>query len=97
MFQDKGLTCRDCGQDFTFTSGEQEFYASKGFENQPTRCKPCRDGKKGERSSGGGGRSSGRETFSAVCDECHQETQVPFKPTQDKPVYCRDCFSRRRG
>lgn len=97
MYQDKELTCRDCGQSFTFTAGEQEFFAAKGFDNQPTRCKPCRSDRKGERSGGGGMRSSQREMFSAVCDGCGQETQVPFRPTQGKPVYCRDCFTRRRG
>ena len=46
---DKTLTCRDCGKEFTFTAGEQEFYKEKGFTNEPTRCKECRDAKKNER------------------------------------------------
>ena len=57
---DKTLTCRDCGQQFVFTAGEQEFYAEKGFTNEPTRCPDCRRARKA--SSGGGGsysRSSG--------------------------------------
>ncbi len=98
MYQDKTLTCRDCGQDFTFTAGEQEFYAAKGFENQPTRCKPCRGRKKGERGdSPMGGSRPQRELFTVVCDDCGQEAQVPFRPSQDRPVYCRDCFARRRN
>ncbi|MBI5445521.1 MAG: zinc-ribbon domain containing protein [Deltaproteobacteria bacterium] len=97
MYQDKTLTCRDCGQDFTFTAGEQEFYAAKGFENQPTRCKPCRGRKKVERGDPPAGARSQRELFAVVCDDCGQETQVPFRPSQDRPVYCRDCFSRRRN
>ena len=97
MYQDKTLNCKDCGQEFTFTAGEQEFYAQKGFENQPTRCKPCRSRKKTDRGDGGGMSSRPqRELFSVVCDDCGQETQVPFRPSQDRPVYCRDCFGRRR-
>ncbi|ABQ90147.1 zinc-ribbon domain containing protein [Roseiflexus sp. RS-1] len=51
-FADKTLTCRDCGVDFVFTSGEQEFYAQKGFTNEPTRCPSCRQ----QRKTSGGGR-----------------------------------------
>jgi CxxC-x17-CxxC domain-containing protein len=99
MYQDKNIACRDCGQEFTFTAGEQEFYAAKGFENEPTRCKPCRGRKKTDRPDGGGGGGGGRsqrELFTVTCDQCGQETQVPFRPSQDRPVYCRDCFSSRR-
>ena len=46
MFEDKTLVCKDCGKEFVWTAGEQEFYASRGFENQPQRCKPCRDARK---------------------------------------------------
>ncbi|NWG18953.1 MAG: zinc-ribbon domain containing protein [Chloroflexi bacterium] len=53
-FADKTLTCRDCGVDFIFTAGEQEFYAQKGFTNEPTRCPSCRQ----QRKASGGGRSS---------------------------------------
>ena len=38
MFEDKTLVCKDCGKEFVWTAGEQEFYASRGFENQPQRC-----------------------------------------------------------
>src|SRR5205085_6574812 len=55
-YADKTITCRDCGMDFVFTTGEQEFYAQKGFTNEPTRCPSCR---KQRKSSSGGGRSSG--------------------------------------
>ena len=57
-FADKTLTCRDCGTAFTFTAGEQEFYAQKGFENEPTRCSSCRQARK----QGGGGR---RDSYSS--------------------------------
>ena len=46
MYQDKILVCKDCGKEFTFTRGEQEFYASKGFENEPTRAKNAVHGEK---------------------------------------------------
>lgn len=90
--QDKKLTCRDCGQEFLFTVNEQNFYAEKGFTNEPTRCKACRDAKK----NSGGGRSARKEMFAATCAKCGKETQVPFKPSGDRPVYCSDCFSKQR-
>jgi CxxC-x17-CxxC domain-containing protein len=101
---DKQLTCVDCGTEFTFTSGEQEHFAQLGFTNEPKRCPPCRQAKKasrgGESGGGGGGRggfSSGpREMFAAVCAQCNKQTQVPFQPRGDRPVYCSDCFSTRR-
>lgn len=46
MYQDKTLVCKDCGAEFVWTAGEQEFYAQKGFQNAPVRCKSCRDAKK---------------------------------------------------
>jgi len=112
-YADKSLTCRDCGQAFLFTAGEQEFHASKGFSNEPGRCQDCRATRKAERggssggySSGGGGYSSGggggygrqeREMFSATCSTCGQEARVPFQPRGDKPVYCSNCFKPRES
>ena len=46
MYEDKTLICKECGKEFVFTAGEQEFYASKGFENEPQRCKACRQNRK---------------------------------------------------
>ncbi len=97
-FQDKVLTCRDCGKEFLFTAGEQSFYAEKGFQHEPTRCRNCRATRKG--GSGGGSAgfdTGGRALFPAVCSECGRETQVPFRPTAGKPVYCRECFQKRAG
>ena len=93
-FQDKVLACRDCGKEFMFTAGEQAFYAEKGFQNEPTRCRNCRAARKG---GGNAPAESGppRTLFAAVCSECGKETQVPFKPTAGKPVYCRECFQKR--
>ena len=49
-FADKTLTCRDCGSPFVFTAGEQEFYAEKGFTNQPSRCSDCFQSQRQDRS-----------------------------------------------
>ncbi len=101
---DKDLTCRDCGAVFTFTSGEQEFFASKGFTNEPSRCPACRSARRnqgggyggGGGGGGGGGYGGPREMHPAVCAQCGIDTEVPFLPRGDKPVYCSDCFSSMR-
>jgi len=104
-FADKSLTCRDCGQPFTFTVGEQEFFSSRGFTNEPSRCPECRAERKASRgagggggySSGGGGYGREREMYSVTCSSCGNEARVPFQPRGDRPVYCSDCFSRQRA
>lgn len=93
MFEDKILTCRDCGAQFTFTASEQQFYADKGFQNEPSRCKPCRDKRK---AANGVATRPTRPMFTVNCADCGRETQVPFEPRQGKPVYCRDCYSNHR-
>ena len=90
MYTDKTLTCKDCGADFVFTAGEQEFYAEKGFVNEPQRCKACRDAKK---SAG----RSGRVFYEATCASCGNIARVPFEPKEDRPVYCSECFAKQRG
>ncbi len=140
---DRTVTCRDCGDAFVFTAGEQAFYTERGF-SEPQRCPTCRAARKSQRNSGdsygagagggssyggggssygggggsygGGGYSSGgsgggsyssgggsagysnapRQMFAAVCSGCGKETEVPFQPRMDRPVYCRDCFQERR-
>ncbi len=93
-YQDKTLQCADCGAEFVFTAKEQEFYASKGFVNEPKRCPTCRQSRKNDRRSSTGGR---RQMFDAVCAMCGKPTQVPFEPKQDKPVYCSECYSKIRA
>jgi len=95
MFQDKTLTCKECGRDFIFSASEQEFYAEKEFANEPGRCPECRKARK-QQQRGGFNRSSKpqREMFDATCAACGAETQVPFRPSADRPVYCRDCYTR---
>ncbi|MFA5881872.1 MAG: zinc-ribbon domain containing protein [Eubacteriales bacterium] len=98
MYEDKTLTCRDCGEEFTFSASEQEFYAEKGFTNEPGRCPDCRAKRKqSRRSTGGGFGRREREMHPATCAACGEQTTVPFKPTSDRPVYCRDCFTSNRG
>ena len=93
---DKDLTCRDCGAVFTFTAGEQEFFASKGFTNEPSRCPACRGARRSQQGGGGGYGSGPREMHPAVCAQCGIDTQVPFLPRGDKPVYCSACFGAMR-
>jgi len=100
MYTDETLTCVDCGRPFPFTSGEQEFFAMKGFTNKPSRCTDCRAARKAGRSGGGGGggsRGGGREMFTATCSQCGGVAEVPFQPRGDKPVYCRDCFTTKHS
>ena len=133
---DRTLTCRDCGQAFTFTAGEQAFYQERGF-SEPQRCQNCRAQRKAQRNTGGGGYDSAgygggssyssgsggyssggygngggsyggggggggyssgpRQMYPAVCSNCGKETEVPFQPRTDKPVFCRECFQSRRA
>jgi len=137
QYSDKTLVCRDCGNEFVFGAGEQEFFVQRGF-SEPSRCPDCRAARKTSRDSGGyggdrdsyggggygGGRDSGgygggrdsyggggggrrggsrgggggqRQMFKVTCADCGVETEVPFEPRSGRPVYCRDCFEKRRG
>jgi CxxC-x17-CxxC domain-containing protein len=91
MFQDKTLVCKDCGNEFVFTAGEQEFFAEKGFTNEPQRCKACRSARK----QGSRGDRGERQMYDAICSECGRPCKIPFQPREDRPVYCSECFSRR--
>ena len=86
MYEDKTLVCKECGKEFVFTAGEQEFYAEKGFENEPQRCKECRDARKMAA-------KANRVMYDAVCANCGAKCKVPFKPREDRPVYCSECFA----
>jgi len=93
MYEDKTLVCKDCGKEFIFSAGEQAFYAEKGFQNEPTRCKDCRNARKATRNNGGNGE---REMFETVCAECGKPTRVPFVPKSDRPIYCSECYAAKR-
>jgi CxxC-x17-CxxC domain-containing protein len=93
-FEDRTLTCQDCGQPFTFSADDQEFHAMKSFTNEPKRCESCRQARRNERDGGSG--SGPREMHAVVCAECGKDTTVPFQPRGDRPVYCSDCFNKQR-
>ena len=99
-YQDKSLQCTDCGTTFTFSAQDQEFFAEKGYTNEPKRCPQCRQAKRtqrnGDNGNSGYGYSSTRQMYPAVCADCGKETQVPFQPREDRPVYCSDCYRKVR-
>ncbi len=100
-YEDKQITCADCGAIFTFNADDQEYYASKGY-SEPKRCPDCRAAKKAQSSRGGfGGRGGSRggyggggqrPQYKVTCSACGCETTVPFEPKGDRPVYCSDCY-----
>ena len=92
-FQDKSLQCSDCGANFTFSAEEQEFFQSRGYTNEPKRCPECRQARKSER-YGSSSYGSRRQMFPTVCAECGKDTEVPFEPRGDRPVYCSDCYRK---
>src|ERR1700761_7838636 len=106
------LVCSDCGQEFVFTAGEQQFFQERGY-SAPRRCKPCRQAKQNA-GGAGGGYSSPRSHHdsgggyghagsgisggtSVVCGSCGQTTTVPFEPKGDRPVYCKSCYKSKSG
>ena len=106
-FEDKTLTCSDCNKSFTFTAEEQTQFQERGYTNEPKRCPECRQARKADRFSNGGGNrgdsygnrsysSAPRQTFPAVCSDCGKATTVPFEPRQNRPVYCSDCYRKVR-
>jgi len=93
-YEDKTLTCLDCGQPFTFSADDQSYHALKGFTNEPKRCDSCRQTRRNERDGGNG--QGQREMYPVVCAECGKDTMVPFQPRGDRPVYCNDCFRKQK-
>jgi len=91
--EDKTLVCKDCGKEFIFSAAEQEFYAEKGFQNEPARCPECRRKRKQQVSE----KSGERQFYTVTCSACGKETQVPFKPTGVRPVYCRECYQKMQN
>jgi CxxC-x17-CxxC domain-containing protein len=92
VYEDRSLTCRDCSEEFIFSSGEQAFFASKGLLNDPQRCPNCRAVAKRARTNGGP-----REFHAAICGSCGGQAMVPFAPRNDRPVYCSSCFDKVRA
>ena len=92
-FKDKSLVCVECSQTFVWTAGEQLFYHDRNFKNEPKRCKDC----KSRRSERTGQAPRGRVETTTTCSQCGRETTVPFRPTQGRPVLCKECFSNRKA
>ena len=105
-FQDRDLSCVECNQSFVFTADDQQYHADKGYTNEPKRCPSCRQARRANRGFDGGGGGGGgfggggggmrREMHPAVCAECGKDTEVPFRPRGDRPVYCSACYSKQR-
>jgi CxxC-x17-CxxC domain-containing protein len=89
-FSDRVLKCVDCRVDFVFTAGEQVFFFDKQFTNDPKHCKQCK-------AKCARGSSRVRPETRTTCSVCSEETTVPFKPTQGRPVLCRSCFQKQAG
>ena len=92
-YTEKQIQCVDCGANFPFTAQDQEFFAQKGYTNEPKRCPSCRQVRKTER--GGAGMRGPRQSFTATCAQCGKTTELPFEPRQGRPVYCRECFVKQ--
>ena len=95
-FEDKSIQCADCGETFTHSAEEQELFQSRGYTNEPKRCPACRQARKSERFGGNSGYRAPRKMFAVVCAECGKDTEVPFEPRGDRPVYCSDCYRKVR-
>ena len=90
-FSDRTLSCRECGESFVWTGGEQLFYQEKGLVNSPARCPSCRANRKARLGL------QDRAQTEVVCAECGETTTVPFVPRNGNPVYCARCFEGIRG
>ena len=91
MLTDLKLSCRDCRSEFTFTTGEQEFYKNKGLGNEPKRCPNCRLVMRIKR--------NGRSTdclHEVPCSGCGCTTKVPFEPKGYKPIFCNACYQVKK-
>ena len=109
MYEDKTLICKDCGNEFIFTAGEQEFYAEKGFQNEPLRCKDCILKARSEiisqneplrckdcRIARKNSIRGERKMYTINCADCGAEAKVPFEPKNNKPVYCSECYAKHK-
>ena len=105
MFQDRNIGCVECGEEFVFSSDDQQYHSERGYSD-PKRCPSCRAARRSQSGGGGGGGYGGggggggfrsdRPMFTTTCAQCGQEAQVPFEPRGDRPVYCNSCFSQQR-
>lgn len=90
-YQDKTLKCKDCNKEFTWTTGEQEFFAQKGFDRAPIRCPECRKKKKEQHQQ----KETKGELSEITCSECGKKTEVDFKPRNPQDILCSQCFEKK--
>src|SRR5262245_27789194 len=91
LFEDKTLICRDCQKTFVFSAGEQEFFNTKGLNNEPKRCSNCRVLIRAQRNG-----EDPKQTTEVNCAQCGLPTRVPFQPKGYRPVYCGACFRLKK-
>src|SRR6202030_2069168 len=94
-YHDKVLKCAECSQEFVFTAGEQMFFADKGFKNEPKRCKDCKANR--SQSPGPSTNTSKQAETKTTGSQGGRKPRVPSRPTQGRPVFCRECFQQRRS
>ena len=100
VYEERSLTCTECGSSFVFSADDQRYHAEKGYTNEPKRCPECRRARRTQYNAGGGGgydRGGVRQMYPVVCAQCSKDTEVPFQPRGDRPVYCSDCYNQQRG
>ena len=96
VFQDRSMVCVECGETFAFSADDQRYHLEKGY-TEPKRCPNCRRNRRAQRDQGGTGDSAPRQMYPVVCAQCGADTEVPFLPKGDRPVYCGDCYRQQRG
>jgi CxxC-x17-CxxC domain-containing protein len=96
-YEDTPIKCMDCSDEFIWTTGEQQFFHDKKLLNPPKRCRKCKKAKTVRLEAIELSKVTGkRPSFevSAQCAMCTAVTTVPFYPSQNRPVYCRSCFTK---
>ena len=86
MYEDKIIVCKDCGEEFVFTAGEQEFYSGLGLGTEPLRCKECRNRRKFI------SQHPDKILYEIVCAECGKVEAITFEPRHDRVIYCSSCY-----
>lgn len=88
-FQDKTLTCRECSKEFAWSADEQKFYADKGLQHPPGKCRDCRRKAKEQKTN--------RPKWTIICKDCGKEGEVNFEPHNPNDVLCAECFAKARS
>jgi len=88
-FEDRVISCIDCGNKFMWTAGEQQFFYDKGLQNIPKRCKPCTAAYKAKL-------TANHPRFWIKCVDCKKKAEVPFEPKDEEHILCEDCFLKHK-